>query len=339
MRPDSALRPVPVVTVRDLPAPPHGRQGWPWTVDGPPLPATRPDGGAWPRVSVVTPSRDQARFLEETIRSILLQGYPDLEYVVVDGGSTDGSVEIMRRYEPWLSRWSSEPDRGQAHAINRGLRGATGEIWNWINSDDVLMPGVLRRVAAAFGAGDAVAGNIHEFGDGFPDRVIAPRRLEEPARILTGRGATFVQPSVWLRREHVVTQGGCDERFRNAFDWDLLLRYFLRHPRVVYVDETLVRYRLHPASKTVSQPPIFLAEQTAIIAGLLSDPTCAVLHRACLRALRQRYWSYLLIDLAEDLDRSRWRRAAAIAAAAWLDPAVRLNRFTAGRVRRLCLGA
>ena len=94
-------------TLAELPPPPAGREGWPWTVETP-TPATTPSGGAWPRISVVTPSYQQAIFLEETIRSVLLQGYPDLEYIVMDGGSTDGSVEIIRRYAPWLTHWQSD---------------------------------------------------------------------------------------------------------------------------------------------------------------------------------------------------------------------------------------
>jgi glycosyltransferase involved in cell wall biosynthesis len=102
-----------------------------------------PNGAEWPRISVVTPSFNQARFLEATLRSILLQGYPNLEYFVMDGGSTDGSVEIIRKYSPWLTRWVSEPDGGQSAAINRGLQLGSGLFTTWINSDDMLCNGAL----------------------------------------------------------------------------------------------------------------------------------------------------------------------------------------------------
>src|SRR5689334_6100335 len=111
-----------------LPPPPPGRTDWPWTVETPQLPALRPDGSAWPRISIVTPSYNQGQFIEETIRSVLLQGYPDLEYIVIDGGSSDDSPAIIAKYAPWLTHWVSEPDRGQAHAINKGLVHATGVI-------------------------------------------------------------------------------------------------------------------------------------------------------------------------------------------------------------------
>ena len=100
-----------------------------------------PNGEAWPRISIVTPSFNQGQFIEETIRSILLQGYPNLEYIIIDGGSTDESVEIIKKYEPWLTYWVSEKDRGQAHAINKGLERCTGEILAYINSDDYYYPG------------------------------------------------------------------------------------------------------------------------------------------------------------------------------------------------------
>src|SRR3990172_5374162 len=103
-----------------------------------------------PRISLVTPSFNQAAYLEETIASVLAQGYANLDFIVIDGGSNDGSVDIIRRHERWLSYWVSEPDRGQSHAINKGWRHSTGELWTWLNSDDVLTPGTLAAVAAAF---------------------------------------------------------------------------------------------------------------------------------------------------------------------------------------------
>src|SRR5262245_25235628 len=150
----------------ELPPAPPGKSGWPWTIESSRLPVRRADGSAWPKVTIVTPSFNQGQFIEETIRSILLQGYPDLEYMVIDGGSTDDSVEIIRKYERWLNYWATENDRGQAHAINKAISRATGEIFNWINSDDPLLPSALSTIASAMSAADLVAAPICLFGMG-----------------------------------------------------------------------------------------------------------------------------------------------------------------------------
>ena len=127
----------------ELPPPPSGKSGWPWTEESMPLPRHLPETGSWPRVTIVTPSFNQGRFLEETIRSVLLQGYPDMEYFVLDGGSTDNSVEIIEKYARWITFWTSEPDKGQSAAINRGLRMGSGMYATWINSDDLLCKDAL----------------------------------------------------------------------------------------------------------------------------------------------------------------------------------------------------
>lgn len=138
------------LTLQDLPPPPPDKIGWPWTKQSKPFPQKMPNGSEWPRLSIVTPSYNQGNFLEATIRSVLLQGYPHLEYILIDGGSTDGSVEIIRKYEPYLFYWHSQKDRGQADAINQGLQKSSGEILAWINSDDVYVRETFHKILKAF---------------------------------------------------------------------------------------------------------------------------------------------------------------------------------------------
>jgi glycosyltransferase involved in cell wall biosynthesis len=136
--------------VPDFPPPPAARQGWPWQKVTRVFSPSQQKRSALPRITIVTPSYNQGQFLEETIRSVLLQGYPNLEYIVIDGGSNDNSIDIIRTYEPWLTYWISEKDKGQSHAINKGWRRATGDLISYLNSDDTLLPGALFKVAKAW---------------------------------------------------------------------------------------------------------------------------------------------------------------------------------------------
>lgn len=138
------------LTLAELPKPSTNKTGWPWTEESIQLPAIQPNGAEWPKISIVTPSYNQGQFLEETIRSVLLQGYPNLEYIIIDGGSADHSLEIIKKYEPWLTYWVSERDRGQANAINKGLKQARGAIAAYLNSDDFYLPGALEHVGKTF---------------------------------------------------------------------------------------------------------------------------------------------------------------------------------------------
>jgi glycosyltransferase involved in cell wall biosynthesis len=200
---------------------------------------------------VVTPSFNQGDFIEATIRSVLLQGYPDLEYIVIDGGSTDRTVEVIKRYAPWLSSWVSEKDRGQAHAINKGFDRATGEVVAWLNSDDLYLPGALQRAAGAF-AEHAQVGIVH--GDAL-QRVIGSERegllRSEPLDtfVLMRIGPAVPQPAVFVRRSVLQAAGPIDEAMHFAFDYDLWLRCSLVAPFLYLGGPPLAVDVRHPGAK------------------------------------------------------------------------------------------
>ena len=132
--------------LKQLPAPPEGKIGFPWNEEPPPQYSAE----NLPKISIITPSFNQGQFIEETIRSVLLQGYSNLEYIIIDGGSTDDTLEIIEKYSDFITYWISEPDEGQSHAINKGLAKATGEVFNWLNSDDYYLPNALLSLGQYF---------------------------------------------------------------------------------------------------------------------------------------------------------------------------------------------
>src|ERR1700679_2398623 len=128
--------------LHELPPPPSNRTGWPWTEA---LPSSVDQNSLLPRISVLVPSYQQGHFLEETLRSILLQGYPDIEIIIIDGGSTDETLGIIQRYAPWITWWVSERDRGQTHALNKGLERVSGTWIGWQNSDYYYAPSAFAQ--------------------------------------------------------------------------------------------------------------------------------------------------------------------------------------------------
>lgn len=243
-------------TLSELPPPAPGKTGWPWTEESPRQPDAMPDGRPWPRVSIVTPSYNQGQFIEGTIRSVLLQGYPNLEYIVIDGGSTDGSAEIIKKYEQWLAYWASEPDGGQSDAINKGFSRATGEILAWLNSDDRYEPCAVTEavdvflrepeVALVYGTWRCmdVTGRVIE-NAGNPSDF-------DPREAISNFLCLIPQPSAFFKRFAVKRIGMLDPRLSYCMDFDLWLRIGLTFP-VRKVDRCWSINVVHDRIKSRSQ--------------------------------------------------------------------------------------
>lgn len=243
-----------------LPSPPSGSAGWPWTEETDP--AVYEGRAEWPRISIVTPSFNQAQFLEETIRSVLLQNYPNLQYVVIDGGSTDGSVEVIEKYAPWIDYWVSEKDRGQSHAINKGLARCDGHWFNWINSDDCLLPGALATVGSA--PFDAVMVCGGETAGSTPADAVSLGRTKTGPSVEEALVNHFMcQQGLFYQTKAVKQSGGALEEFHYIMDLQLFVRIFLRHgKRAVYeIEQDIAFYRQHADAKTTASAPDFIQEQ------------------------------------------------------------------------------
>lgn len=266
----TSATPIPNL-LAELPRPPADKQGWPWT-EAPARP-TGADARTWPRITLVTPSYNQAAYLEETVRSVLLQGYPNLQYLVMDGGSTDGSADLIRKYEPWLDHWVSEPDRGQSHAIQKGISRANGEWFNWLNSDDFLAPGALFALAAALDSPGTVAvsgrtANLQ--GREVFSHYAAGILPDWPGGLFALR---VNQPGSLLHLPAVRQAGGVREDLHLVMDLDLWLRLLRRHGPAAFrqIDREVATYRYHDASKTCAGTDVFALEEFAVLADLAAS--------------------------------------------------------------------
>jgi len=266
-------------TIKELPPPPPDKTGWPWTEESPQLPDAMPDGSPWPKISIITPSFNQGLFIEETIRSVLLQGYSDLEYIVIDGGSKDGSIEIISKYEKWLTYWVSEPDKGQTDAINKGFRKANGELLVWLNSDDVYIADALKTIGRAYKEtpDKIIAGNCIHYKDGTGEKfLIEQSNLSLKYFILFWEGmgdsdsvnshavhAVWSQPGLFFPSSLIYKIGMLDTSLRYSMDYDFLCRA-LKNYEVSYESKPIAIFRIHKDAKTTANYFDSIVEATSV---------------------------------------------------------------------------
>jgi glycosyltransferase involved in cell wall biosynthesis len=207
---------------------------------------------AYPKINIVTPSFNQGKFLEETIQSILNQNYQNLEYFVVDGGSTDNSVDIIKKYANRINWWVSEPDKGQSDAINKSFQKTKGDWLCWVNSDDILLPRALGKVAETFNlnpSADVITGNVLYINQ----NNIITRCVKVPKvswffyRHSVG---SFVAPAVFFKRSLYEKVGGLDIKLHYSMDLDLWHKFRLAGAKIYHIREYLGGFRIHQSSKT-----------------------------------------------------------------------------------------
>ncbi|HTN20031.1 MAG TPA: glycosyltransferase family 2 protein [Pelobium sp.] len=203
----------------------------------------------YPKISIITPNFNQGKYIEETILSIINQGYPNLEYIIIDGGSTDNSVEIIEKYDKHISYWVSEKDKGQADAINKGLAHCTGEIFNWINSDDLLAPNALFTIASLYKENATVAGRVYNFYENNSELNDYTQNENLDFLNFLMLKSVYHQPGIWLNLKHIKGLY-LDTENHYYFDLFFYINHFKNNKEIIYTDNILAHFRFHSESKT-----------------------------------------------------------------------------------------
>ncbi len=227
----------------------------------------------YPRITIVTPTLNQGKFIERTIRSVIEQNYPNLQYIIIDGGSTDETLSIIRKYESFINYWVSEKDNGQSEAINKGIAKMDGEIFNWLNSDDVLTPNALNKIAEAYQLDkdcNLVIGQVKFFTKedsyGLNGKVVFS---EAEQTFALGQ---VNQPAMYYKADVLKKIGNLNENLHYCMDVELWLRYILNYGigNIRQLNEIVAEFLFHPDSKTVSKPQNFEKERHAIYNGIFN---------------------------------------------------------------------
>ena len=225
-----------------------------------------------PKISIVTPCLNGADYLAEAMDSVLGQGYPNLEYVVIDGGSTDGSVEIIKKRASYLAHWESEPDRGHAHALNKGFSRTTGEIMGWLNADDILHRGSLTLLAQVFGRFPEVqwlTGQQSHLDERGSVVAVHPPRSWVRMMFLAGDYRWIQQESTYWRRALWEKAGArLDESYGLASDFELWVRFF-RHAQLQTTSGLVGGFRFHARQRTQGQIEAYEAEAQQVVVNEL----------------------------------------------------------------------
>lgn len=260
------------IKLSDLPPPESGKGGWPWTVGNPEGPILNEEVTEWPKISIITPSFNQGQFIEETIRSVLLQNYPNLEYIIIDGGSTDSTLDVIQKYDDYITLWVSESDNGQSNAINKGFLKSTGDVITWMNSDDIYFPDALNVAGHVFGSNPTV-GMI--YGDCcLFNEITNTVSLKMPGNFDLGHliQENFIpQPSVFMNRNLFSDQIFLDESLHYAMDYELWLRIALQSS-IRYYPRTFAQFRYHPAAKSIANAKKFNGDIVLILERLIRNP-------------------------------------------------------------------
>jgi glycosyltransferase involved in cell wall biosynthesis len=280
------------------------KSDWPWTNQQQDCISKTANISTYPRISIITPSYNQGIFIEETIRSVLLQGYPNLEYIIIDGGSTDNTVDIINKYEPSIYYWVSEPDNGQTHAINKGLAKATGDIIAYINSDDYYLPGTLLKVAEHFHQFPdtdllhGVCRYVNQQGEKIGEQFGDIQTLEEILDLwdVWWKKRQFVQPEVFWTRRITEKIGFLKEELTFVMDYDYWCRIIQADGLVRKIDSELSCFRCTEHQKS-NQNLKVAAELLHLIQPLLwSSSTIIPLQKRC---LLQGNWLYEAVFLEQ----------------------------------------
>jgi glycosyltransferase involved in cell wall biosynthesis len=317
------------------------RVGWPWSLENSVDANTLTANVNYPKITVLTPNYNYGHYLEETIRSVLLQGYPNLEYIIIDGGSTDNSLEIIKKYEPWLTYWVSEPDRGQTHAINKGLAKVTGEIFNWINSDDILMPGALLAIAQGMQNSDAFVGVVNNFYENEREVKVVPQNITSKGLLMgfdttdfpSKKATVYHQPGFWFKTKYLQEIGFLNEELNLQFDFDRVVRYVHHHPNVNYSDRVLVNFRCHQEQKT--SPANVKQEGQCIANSILADLEYRDLHRPAKLWLDRLIWYEELTTISQQQETPRIVKALKLLLRSCANPQACWTRYTFGGIRKL----